>query len=63
MIITNIVDTNKDALKKDQSRKFYLRLFSPDPLDVTQLPETTETTLEGQWTESSAGGSRKIEIK
>lgn len=41
MIIPNIVDTNKDALKKDESRKFYLRLFSPDPLDVTQLSETT----------------------
>ena len=37
MIIPNIVDSNKDAIKKDEQRKFYLRLFSPDSLDVTQL--------------------------
>jgi hypothetical protein len=39
MIIPNIVDT-KDNMKKDETRKFYLRLFSPDSLDVTQLSET-----------------------
>jgi hypothetical protein len=60
MIIPNIVDNNKEAIKKEESRKFYLRLFSPDSLDVTQLSETIESTVDGQWTETSAGGSRKI---
>jgi hypothetical protein len=63
MIIPNIVDNNKEAIKKEESRKFYLRLFSPDSLDVTQLSETIESTVDGQWTETSAGGSRKIEVK
>lgn len=63
MIIPNIVDSNKDIVKKDESRKFYLRLFSPDLLDVTQLSETTEVSVEGQWNETSAGGSRRIEVK
>ena len=34
MIIPNIVDL-KDVAKKDDPRKFYLRLLSPDPLDVS----------------------------
>lgn len=62
LIIPNINDT-KEAFKKDEVRKFYLRLFSPDPIDVSELPETIELTVEGTWTEASAGGSRKIEIK
>jgi hypothetical protein len=45
MIIPNIVDTKENASKKDDSRKFYLRLFSPDSVDVTQLSETLETTV------------------
>lgn len=49
MIIPNIVDSNKDGLKKDEARKFYLRLFSVDGLDVSQLSETQETSVEGQW--------------
>lgn len=61
MIIPNIVDS-KDG-KKEDVRKFYLRLLSPDPIDVTELPETLETSVEGQWNDSCAGGSRKIEIK
>ena len=59
MIIPNIVMDPKDS-KKQESRKFYLRLFSPDSLDVTEMSETLETTVDGTWTESSAGGSRKI---
>ena len=61
MVIPNIVMDAKE--KKEESRKFYLRLFSPDAIDVTQMAETLETTIEGQWTESSAGGSRRIEVK
>jgi len=37
MIIPNIVDTKE---KKDESRKFFLRLLSPDSIDVSELPET-----------------------
>ena len=62
IIVPNINDT-KQQFKKDQFKRFYLRLFTPDSLDVSELPETIELTVEGSWTESSAGGSRKIEIK
>lgn len=59
IIVPNINDT-KEQFKKDEFRKFYLRLFTPDSLDVSELPETIELTVEGAWTESSAGGSRRI---
>lgn len=36
MIIPNIIET-KEA-KKDEGRKFYLRLLSPDSIDVSELP-------------------------
>lgn len=36
MIIPNINDT-KD-FKKEEVRKFYLRLFTPDSIDVSELP-------------------------
>lgn len=39
IIVPNINDT-KEAFKKDEAKKFYLRLFTPDSLDVTELPET-----------------------
>ena len=38
MIIPNIVDTKE--IKKEETRKFYLRLISPDSIDVSELPET-----------------------
>ena len=38
-------------------------MFTPDVIDVSELPQTLELTVDGQWTESTAGGSRKIEIK
>ena len=44
IIIPNINDT-KEAFKKDEVKKFYLRLFTPDSLDVTELPETIELTV------------------
>ncbi len=34
MIIPNIVDT-KESSKKDEARKFYLRLLTPESLDVS----------------------------
>lgn len=59
IIVPNINDT-KEAFKKDQIKKFYLRLFTPDSIDVSELPQTIELSVEGAWNESSAGGSRKI---
>lgn len=44
IIVPNINDT-KEAFKKDEVKKFYLRLFTPDSLDVTELPETIELTV------------------
>jgi hypothetical protein len=34
IVIPNINDI-KEAFKKDEVRKFYLRLLTPDPIDVT----------------------------
>lgn len=41
MIIPNIVDIKeKDVLKKDEKRTFFLRIFASEPIDIAELPET-----------------------
>ena len=62
MIIPNIVDI-KEGVKKDDKRIFYMRLFASESIDIVEMPETLETTVDGQWTDNSAGGRRKIEGK
>ena len=44
IIVPNINDT-KESFKKDEVRKFYLRLFTHDSIDVTELPETIEFSV------------------
>lgn len=65
IVIPNINDSKemKETFKKDDIRKFYLRIFTSETIDVVELPETVEQTVEGTWSEHLAGGSRKIEVK
>jgi hypothetical protein len=49
MIIPNIVDI-KEGVKKDDKRIFYMRLFASESIDIVEMPETMETTVDGQWT-------------
>ena len=37
-----------------------MRIFTSEAIDIVEMPETLETTVEGQWTDNSAGGRRKI---
>lgn len=60
VIIPNMIGEDK---KKDAKRTFYLRIFSSDPVEVSEMPETIETVEEGNWTPECAGGKRIIEGK
>ena len=55
MIIPN---TEKIVNKKEFERPFYLRIFSSDQIQLTQLQNTIEQKFEGEWDASSAGGRR-----
>jgi calpain, invertebrate len=44
VIIPNMIGEDK---KKDAKRTFYLRIFSSDPVEVAEMPETVETVEEG----------------
>ena len=61
VIIPNIVDPS--VLKKEEKKIFYLRIFASDPIDVMEMPETEETTVEGIWTEDIVKGRRRIDSK
>ena len=58
MIIPNIIDTS--ILKKEEKKTFYLRIFASEAIDVVEMPETLETTVEGLWTEDLIKGRRRI---
>lgn len=57
MVIPNIVEEEQ---KKEDKRTFFMRVFTSEAIDIVEMPETQETTVDGQWTEISAGGRRKI---
>ena len=54
MIIPNTEITNK----KEGERPFYLRIFSSDPIQLTQLQNTIEQSFPGKWNTNTAGGRR-----
>ena len=58
MIIPNMID-----VKKTDKRIFFLRIFSSEPIDVTEMPETQEIAIEGTWGEVNSGARRKLENK
>lgn len=59
IIVPNTITTNK----KEEQRQFWLRIFSSEKIDVQELPDTVEFTLDGAWTDDSSGGKRRIKGK
>ena len=55
MIIPNTETTQN---KKDEERPFFLRVFSSDPIDLVQLPDTIEQQFQGKWGVNTCGGKR-----
>jgi hypothetical protein len=44
MIVPN---TDNTQVKKDMERPFFLRIFSSDPIDLVQLPDTIQLEFKG----------------
>jgi len=40
-----------------------LRIFASEKIDVVEMPETIDTSVEGGWTDDSAGGKRRMKGK
>ena len=65
MLIPNAITDNK----KDEQRRFWIRVFSSEfviiliQIEIVQMPETLETSVEGSWNIDSAGGPRKLNKK
>lgn len=53
-----IVPNTLGESKKDDERPFFLRIFSSDPVEMVQLPNTIEQTFTGKWSAATAGGRR-----
>ena len=58
-----IIPNTATDFKKDENRQFWLRVFSSDEIEVCEMPETFETTIEGAWDSENLGKKRKIEGK
>jgi hypothetical protein len=54
MVIPNTETTNK----ADQERPFFLRVFSSEPIDLVQMPNTIKEEFKGKWSQTTAGGRR-----
>lgn len=59
IIVPNTITSNK----KEEQRQFWLRVFSSEKIEVTELPDTIEFPLDGAWTDESSGGKRRIKGK
>jgi calpain len=55
MIIPN---TEFAQNKKEEERPFFLRVFSSEPMDLVQMPNTIEQQFKGKWDKTTAGGRR-----
>jgi hypothetical protein len=55
MIIPN---TEHCTSKNEEQRPFFLRVFSSEPIDLVQLPNTIEQQYKGKWDKNTAGGRR-----
>jgi len=48
--------------KKEVKRTFFLRIFASDQVEVAEMPETIEKSMEGAWYENeNSGGKRRSE--
>lgn len=61
MIIPNLID--KIDSKKDDKRTFFLRVFASNQVEVCEMPETVEKSMDGGWDATNAGGRRRIDQK
>ena len=55
MIIPNTEDCQD---KKEMERPFFLRVFSSEPMELVQMPDTIEQQFKNKWSQSTAGGRR-----
>ena len=46
MIVPNMIIPES---KKEDKRNFFLRIFASDPIEVCDMPETLEVSMEGSW--------------
>ena len=53
-----IVPNLETDAKKDEERKFILRIFTSESIDLVSMPRTIEKTFSGKWTPQTAGGRR-----
>jgi hypothetical protein len=58
MIVPNMI---LGEAKNIDKRNFFLRVFSSEEIDVCEMPETLEVSMEGNWGDNTAGGKRKSE--
>lgn len=58
-----MTDGKKEDQKNYSMRHFWLRVFASEKIDVVEMPETIDTSVEGAWTDDSAGGKRRIKGK
>lgn len=56
MIVPNMILPEN---KKEDKRNFFLRVFASESIEVTEMPETLEVSMEGSWGDNTAGGKRK----
>ena len=59
MIVPNVIFTTEP--KKEEKRSFFLRVFSSDPIEISETSDTLECSMEGTWGDNSSGGKRKYE--
>ena len=59
MIVPNMIILHEN--KKEDKRNFFLRVFSSEPIEVTEMAETLEVSMEGTWGDNTAGGKRKYD--
>ena len=58
-----MTDGKKDDQKSFIQKNFWLRIFASEKIDVAEMPETIDTSVEGGWTDDSAGGKRRMKGK
>lgn len=53
-----IIPNTENIGKKEEERPFFLRVFSSDPIDLVQMPNTIEQQFKDRWSTTTAGGRR-----
>jgi len=56
-----IVPNTEVEERKSVERPFYLRVFSSEPVELVQLPNTIEQEFRGKWDNNTNGGRRVLD--